>query len=135
MKRSRVTLVATMSAILAFHLSACTMFSTSDSVHGPSALTTRAPSEVSTPIHTESVAAPISDGGIREGSAGTTEPGSDGQPAIYLVAEGDNPAAIAERFGLRSLGQLKNQDGLRIGDNIPIFPGDRLVLLPNSPAS
>lgn len=72
----------------------------------------------------------ISDGGARDGASGVASIGENGT-FIYIVAEGDVPIEIAARFGLESLGQIENAEGLRVGDNIPIITGETLVILPS----
>lgn len=70
------------------------------------------------------------DSGVLPRAGGTFRLEADGSGS-YVVAEGDVPGAIATRFGLNSLGQLINEEGQHIGDNLPIYPDEVLTLRAN----
>ena len=65
------------------------------------------------------------DFGPRAGARGEVTALEDGT-FDYVVAGGDAPVDIQKRFGLISLGQIRNADGLGVGDNIPIIAGEVL---------
>ncbi|ROS21869.1 hypothetical protein EDF22_3372 [Rathayibacter sp. PhB127] len=75
----------------------------------------------------------VRDRGTREGAAGTTRTATDGTPAAYVVAAGDNPARIADRFCvsadyLDALNSVR-RDGVTLSS---LFGGDTLNLSPST---
>ncbi|NYF11352.1 hypothetical protein HDC94_002508 [Leifsonia sp. AK011] len=68
------------------------------------------------------------DFGPRSGAQGEATALEDGT-FQYVVAEGDASVEIQNRFGLISLGQIRNSDGLGVGDNIPIVTGEVLRIV------
>ncbi|MCJ1673439.1 hypothetical protein MT355_09260 [Rathayibacter sp. VKM Ac-2929] len=75
----------------------------------------------------------VRDRGTREGAAGTVRTATDGMPAAYVVAAGDNPARIADRFCvsadyLDALNSVR-RDGVTLSS---LFGGDTLNLSPST---
>ena len=75
----------------------------------------------------------VRDRGTREGAAGTTRAATNGTPASYVVAAGDNPARIADRFCvsadyLDALNSVR-RDGVTLSS---LFGGDTLNLSPST---
>ncbi|MDY0911859.1 hypothetical protein [Rathayibacter festucae] len=75
----------------------------------------------------------VRDGGTREGAAGTARTATDGTPAAYVVAAGDNPALIADRFCvspdyLDALNSVR-RDGVTLSS---LYGGDTLNLSPST---
>ena len=75
----------------------------------------------------------VRDRGTREGAAGTVRTATDGAPAAYVVAAGDSPARIADRFCV-SAGYLDalnsvRRDGVTLDS---LYGGDTLNLNPST---
>ena len=75
----------------------------------------------------------VRDRGTREGAAGTVRTAPAGTPAAYVVAAGDNPARIADRFCvsadyLDALNSVR-RDGVTLSS---LFGGDTLNLSPST---
>ncbi|NRG42001.1 hypothetical protein HRK28_13885 [Rathayibacter sp. VKM Ac-2835] len=75
----------------------------------------------------------VRDRGTREGAAGTVRTATAGTPAAYVVAAGDNPARIADRFCvspdyLDALNSVR-RDGVTLTS---LYGGDTLNLDPST---